>query len=78
MDQVAATAEVLAAAKEAQVKKGASATAKATGKPAPKAASTVPDDDDVEGGEDAPSGGDTPASPAQPAPAGSASPNLFG
>lgn len=85
MDQVAATNEVLAAAKEAQVKKGASATAKATGKPTPKPTRAAVDDDESEGGEgdgeggdDTPSGGDEPAAPAQPAAAGGAAPNLFG
>lgn len=82
MDQVAATNEVLAAAKEAQVKKGASATAKATGKPTPKPPRAPADDDDSEGGgeggDDAPSGGDEPAAPAQSAATGGAAPNLFG
>ena len=78
MDQVEATSEVLAAAREAQVKKGATATtkavpAKAVAKPAP-----VADDDDADG--DGDEGGGEPATsgPAAAASAGAGSPALFG
>lgn len=85
MDQAEATAEVLKAAKEAQVKKGATATSKATTKPSAKpATATRPgdsdDNDDGDDDGDGSEGGSEPeAGAAAPAPApASAAPSLFG
>jgi PRTRC genetic system protein E len=82
-DQVTITTEVLAAAKEAQVKKGTAATSKATSKPVKSAAAPVDDDeprdDDEAGGEGEGGTGDGPAKTAPPvAPTAAATPNLFG
>jgi len=84
-EQVAATNEVIEAAKAVAVKKGADAVTKAGTKPAqrgtaPKAAAGDDDADDEHGGDDA---DDAPAAPAAVVPASASSagpgvPDLFG
>jgi PRTRC genetic system protein E len=89
MEQAEATAEVLKAAKDAQVQKGATATSKATGKATPKqvakpsasARSDGGDDDDThdDDGDGSEGGGDAVAVAGAPAPSESnPAPALFG
>ena len=83
-EQVAATNEVLAAAREASVQKGSKAATRALAKPnAPAAASAStagdePDDDDGGDGPQTPSDRPGSATPLTDAPARSGAPDLFG
>ena len=83
-EQVAATNEVLAAAREASVQKGSKAATKALAKPNAPAATTAsttgeePDDDDGGDGPQTPSDRPGSATPLTSAPATAGAPDLFG
>jgi hypothetical protein len=83
-EQVAATNEVLAAAREASVQRGSKAATRALAKPNAPAATTAsttgdePDDDDGGDGPQTPSDRPGSATPLTSAPATAGAPDLFG